>query len=157
MANVPVSYKNAAARGLPVFEVMDTYLDAGLVVSAEPAIQKPRRFLLADSLTLAQYSVVGFDANGKIVMAQYNATVANGVKVIGVLAAAATSGASNSTIYGEVFLTGAFNAGSTDAGTDSPLVWHASFDTLAKRTTWPGLPVYNGNPNLMFGRHLIAG
>lgn len=157
MANIPVSYKNASVRGTPAFEVMDTYLDANLVAGAEPAIQAPRRFLLADSLTLAAFTVVGLDASGNLVKAVYHATVASGVKPIGVLLHAATSGSSNTTIFGEVLMTGCFNVGSTDAGDESPLVWDTSFDTIAKKTTWPGLPKYQGNPNLDFRRRLIAG
>lgn len=157
MANINTSYKNASVRGVPAFEVMDTYIDANLVAGAEPAIQSPRRFLLADSLTLAPFTVVGLDGSGKLVKAVYNATVSSGVKPIGVLLHAATSGASNTTIFGEVLMTGCFNVGSDDAGSDSPLVWDASFDTIAKKTTWPGLPRYQGNALLDFRRRTIAG
>ncbi len=145
MANVPTSYKNSAAYGLPAFEVLDTYTQQNLIAGAEPKLRPATRFLLADSLTLAQFSVVGLDSSGKLVLATYNATLASAVKPIGVLVHAATSGATNTTKYGEVYLTGCFNA---DA--DSPLVWDASFDTLAKKTTWQGLPVYQGNPNVIF-------
>lgn len=150
MATINTSYKNAGVRGVPAFDVMDSYVDANLVAGAEPAIQQPRRILLGDSLTLAQFTVVGLSA-GKLVKATYNATVANAVKPIGVLMQAATSGAANSTIYGEVSLTGCFNAGSNDAGADSPLVWDATYDTLAKKTTWEGVV---GNPNLIFRSRL---
>jgi len=153
MTTINVSYKNAAARGVPAFEALDTYIDSNLTAGAEPAIQQPVRFLLDDSLTLAAFTVVGLSA-GKLVKAVYNATVASGVKPIGVLLHAATSGASNTTIYGEVLLTGCFNVGNTDAGLDSPLVWDTSFDTLAKKTTWAGLPAYQGNPNLIFKSRL---
>lgn len=150
MANIITSYKNAAAYGVPAFEVLDTYLDANLFAGAEPAPMQPVRHLLADSTTLAQFTVVGFDSSGKLVKAVYNATVASGIKPVGVLLYAATSGATNTTIYGEVLHTGVFNVGDNDAGDGTPLVWDASFDTLAKKTTWPGLPVFNGNPNLLF-------
>jgi hypothetical protein len=156
MANVNTSYQNAGARGVAAFEVMDTFIDSNLVAGADPAIKQPLRFLLADSQTLAQFTVVGFDSSGKLVKATYNATLASAIKPVGVLAHAATSGASNTTVMGEVFLEGCFNAGSTDAGTDSPLVWDSSFDTLAKKTTWAGLPVYNGNPQLVFRRRLLT-
>ena len=145
MANVPTSYANSAAYGLPAFETLDTYTQQNLIAGADPDIQTASRFLLADSLTLAQFTVVGLDANGKLVKAVYNSVVASGIKPIGILVHAATSGASNTTKYGEVWLTGCFNA---DA--DSPLVWDATFDTLAKKTTWAGLPQYQGNPNLIF-------
>jgi hypothetical protein len=155
MPTVIPSYKNASAHGVPAFEVMDLWADANLTASAEPAIQQPTRLLLADSQTLAQFTVVGLDATGKLVKAVYNATVASGIKPIGVLLYAATSGVTNTTIFGEVLLTGCFNVGVDDVGNDSPLVWDASFDTVAKKTTWQGLPVYNGNPHLIFRRRLI--
>lgn len=153
-STINTSYKNAGVRGVPDMQVMDTYIDSNLVAGAEPPVQQPVRILLADSLTLGQFTVVGVTAAGKLTPAVYNATVASGVKPIGVLAQAASSGASNTTKYGEVFLTGCYNVGSNDSGEDSPLVWDASFDTLAKKTTWPGLPQFNGNPNLLFRSRL---
>lgn len=127
MANVYPNYQNADANGVPAFQNIDTYLNQFLLAQSEPGIQQPVRILLGDSLTLAQFTVVGL-SNGKLVKATYNATEASAIKPIGVLAIAATSGASNTTIFGEVFLEGSFN---TDA--DSPLVWDASFDTVAKK------------------------
>lgn len=156
MSTINVSYKNADVRGVPALEVMDTLVDSNLVAGAEPPMRAPVRILMADSLTLAQFTVVGVDATGKLVKAVYNATVASGVKPIGIMAHGATSGASNTTIHGEVWLSGCFNVGSDDAGTDSPLIWDASFDTAAKKTTWPGLPMFNGNPNLLFRKRLVT-
>lgn len=153
MATIDVSYKNAAAYGLPAFEVLDDYVQSNLLAGVEPAVQQPMRLLLADSQTLAAFTVVGLDAAGKLVKAVWNATVASGVKPIGVLLYAATSGTSNTTKYGEVLHTGCFNVGSNDAGADSPLVWDASFNTLAKKTSWPGLL---GNPNLIFRTRGVA-
>ena len=150
MVDRNVSYANAAARGVPAFESLDTYIDANLTAGAEPAIQQPTRILLADSQDLAAFTVVGL-SGGKLVKAVYNATVASGVVPIGVLAHAATSGSSNTTKFGEVYLTGCFNAGSNDAGADSPLVWDSSFDTLPKKTTWAGLV---GNALLLFKSRL---
>lgn len=145
MVDINTSYKNAGARGVPAFEVMDSYTDSNLVAGAEPAISSPLRILLDDSLDLAQFTVVGI-VNGKVTPAVYNATLASAVVPKGVLLQAATSGAANSTIYGEVTLTGNFNADD-----DSPLVWDASFDDLAKKTTWEGVV---GNPNLVFRSRL---
>lgn len=152
MATVPTSYKNAGVRGMPAFEALDEYIDSNLVAGAEPAIQQPVRILLGDSLDLAQFTVVGLTA-GKLVKATYNATIGSAVRPIGVLAHRAVSGASNSTIFGEVLLTGCFNAGSNDAGADSPLVWDTSFDTLAKKTTWEGVTNLQGG-NLIFRKRL---
>lgn len=133
MAIVNTSYKNAVAHGTPAFEVLDTFIDSNLLAGAEPGLQPTSRILLGDSLTLAAFTVVGL-SGGKLVPATYNETIGSAVVPIGVLLHPATSGASNTTIYGEVFLTGCFNA---DA--DSPLVWDGSFDTLAKKTTWAGV------------------
>lgn len=148
-----VSYQNAAAHGLPAFEALDEFVDSNLTAGAEPAIQQPVRILLADSQDLAIFTVVGKDANGKIVKATYNATLASAIVPIGVLLRPATSGASNTTKYAEVSLEGCFNAGSNDVGADSPLVWDASFDTLAKKTTWQGV---TGNSRLIFRSRLGA-
>lgn len=152
MTNINVSYKNAGKHGIPDFQVMDTYVDSNLVADATPPIKRPVRILLADSLALPQFAVLGLTA-GKLVWASYNATLGSAIKPIGVLLQAATSGANNATIYGEVALGGSFNAGSNDAGDDSPLVWDASFTTLAEKTTWEGVV---GNPNLIFRSRLGA-
>lgn len=153
MADLNKSYQNAGARSVPVFEQLDSYIDSNLTAGAEPAISQSVRILLADSLALAQFTVVGVDAAGQIVKALYNATPASGVRPVGVLMQAATSGAANSTIYGEVSLSGCFNAGDNAAGRDSPLVWDASFDTLAKKTSGP---LIVGNPDLIFRSRLGA-
>ena len=150
MATVNTSYQNSHAAGVPAFEVMDTFIDSNLTAGAEPAIQQPNRILLADSLTLEKFTVVGLSA-GKLVKATYNATIGSAIKPIGVLLHRAVSGASNTTIFGEVMLTGCFNAGSNDAGADSPLIWDTSFDTLAKKTTWEGVV---GNHALVFRSRL---
>lgn len=147
---VYTSYQNADARGVPVFESVETFRDQNLTAGAEPAISQPVRILLGDSLTLGQFTVVGLSA-GKLVKATYNATIGSAIRPIGVLMQPATSGASNSTIYGEVTLSGCFNAGEDNTGADSPLVWDASFDTLAKKTTWEGVL---GNPDLIFRSRL---
>lgn len=152
MATIPTSYKNAGARGVPAFESLDTYIDSNLVAGAEPAIQQPVRILLGDSLTLEQFTVVGL-SSGKLVKATYNATLASAIRPIGVLMQKAVSGASNTTIYGEVSLTGCFNAGSADDGTDSPLIWDTTYDTLAKKTTWEGVTNLQGG-NLIFRKRL---
>lgn len=141
MTTYNMGYQNADVHGIPAFELLDTYTQQQLLAGSEPALTPAVRILLDDSLDLAQFTVVGLSA-GKLVAAEYNATLASGVVPIGVLAHAAESGASNTTIKGEVWLTGCFNADS-----DSPLVWDSSFDSLAKKTTWEGLV---GNPNLIF-------
>jgi len=147
MANVNTMYRNADTHGIPAFAALDTYLQQALLAGSEPALQPASRVLLDDSLTLAQFTVVGLTA-GKVVKAVYNATVASGVVPIGVLAHAAVSGATNTTIFGEVWLTGCFNAGA-----ESPLVWDSTFDTEAKKTQWAGLV---GRPSLIFRLAALA-
>lgn len=122
------NYKNAGSgtHGVPVFETIDTYANQFLLANNEPGVQQPVRILLASSLTLAQFTVVGLDASGNLTPAVWHATTP--IKPIGVLFQPATSGASNTTIKGEVVLEGSFN---TDA--DSPLIWDASFDSVAKK------------------------
>lgn len=139
MTTYAMGYQNADIHGIAAFEALDVFTQTQLVAGSEPALSPAVRILLADSLTLPQFTVVGLDATGKLVKAVYNAVVASGVVPIGVLVHAATSGASNTTIKGEVWRTGCFNA---DA--DSPLVWDASFDSLAKKTTWAGLVALAG-------------
>lgn len=132
MANVDTTYKPSIVNR-PMFEVMDTYVQSDLTAGAEPGRQQPVRILLASSTTLAKFQVVGLDANKKLVAATWNATPANAITPIGVLEHAVASGAGNTTMYGEVVLTGCYNVGDDDAGTGSPLVWDASFDTMAKK------------------------
>jgi len=151
VSTINTSYKNAAARGTAAFEVMDEFVDANLSAGAEPPMQQPVRILLADSQTLAAFTVVGLSA-GKLVKATYNATLASAVQPIGVLVHAASSGSSNTTKYGEVIRTGCFNVGKDAAGTDSPLVWDSSFDTIAKKTTWEGVL---GRSDLVFRQRTI--
>lgn len=145
MTTQNISYQNAGANGVPAFEVLDNFVDSNLVAGAEPPILRPNRILLGDSLTLAQFTVVGLDANKKLVAAKWDAVAANVIPPVGVLMQAATSGAANSTIYGEVALGGCYNAGDDDAGAGSPLVWDATWDTLAKK-----LASVVGSPNLVF-------
>jgi hypothetical protein len=146
MAIVPTSYKNAASFSGPAFEVLDTYTQQNLLAGASPARSQPVRILLASSTNLAKFSVVGLDASKNLVLATWNATPASAITPIGVLEHAAVSGASNTTIYGEVVLTGNYNI---DA--DSPLVWSGTFDTAAKKA---GSVV--GDANLAFNSRSVA-
>lgn len=150
MANVDTGYINPIS-GKPSFEVMDTYTHGNLIAGVEPGRQQPVRILLASSLMLAKYSVVGLDASNHLVLATYNADPASAITPIGVLEHAVTSGAANTTIFGEVVLTGCYNVGSDNAGTGSPLVWDATFDTIAKKV---GSVV--GNALLMFRQRKVA-
>ncbi len=128
MADIITSYKNADAYGRAVFEQLDTYLQSVLLAGAEPALEPAIPVLMADSITLAQFSVVGINGAGRLVLATYNADPEVAIQAIGVLAHGATSGASNTTVRGQVWVTGVFNI---DAS--SPLIWDATFDTNAKK------------------------
>ena len=145
MANVPTSYQNAGAIGAPAFEVMDTYTQQNLLAGASPARSQPQRILLADSQTLAKFTVVGL-SGGKLVKAVYSTDPEVAIPAIGVLEHPATSGSSNTTKLGEVVLTGNYNV---DA--DSPLVWDSSFDTVAKKKA-----ACAPNPNLAFNSRSVA-
>lgn len=122
MANIPTSYQLADRAGRALFEQMDTYLDSVLLAGAEPHLEPPISILLGDSQTLAQFTVVGL-SGGKIVPAVLGTTAA-----FGILCHAATSGAANTTVRGEVWYSGCFNIGS-----DGVLIWDASYDTVAKK------------------------
>lgn len=147
MTDIPVSYLKSDVRGKPTFEALDQLVPQQLLAGSEPGLSPTTRILLASSIALAPLSVVGLDANNHLVLATYNAVAANAIKPIGVLLHAATSVAANATIHGEVFLTGNFNAGD-----DSPLVWDATFDTLAKKVA-----SVVGNPNLIFRSRRATG
>jgi hypothetical protein len=145
MATVNTSYRNADVYGVPAFEVLDTFVDANLLCTAEPPMLKTTRILMGDSLTFPQFAVVGLDATTKKVV-----WATPTVPAIGVVLHAAVSGATNTTKYAEVSLGGDYNTGIDDAGTDSPLVWDASMNTRALRNA-----TAVGNPALRFGTRLV--
>ena len=129
MADVKIPYADPGRAG---FQELDTYLQGFLLAGNHPPLAPAFSFQLAASKTLAQFTVVGLDASGKLVAATYNATPASAIKPIGVLAHAATSGASDA-VNGQVFYSGCFNV---DA-----LIWDATFDTEAKK-----LAAFQGSP-----------
>jgi hypothetical protein len=147
MVDIPVSYNNADKRGTPTFEQLDQLVDSNMLAGSEPGLSAPVRILLGDTQNLAALTVVGINAAKKLVKAVWDAVPANNIVPIGVLVHAATSGAANTTKHGEVILTGNYNA-----DLDGPLVWDATFDTLAKRA---GSVV--GNPNLIFRGRKASG
>lgn len=129
MTTYTTSYENADGWGRPAFEVLDDYTFSVLLAGVTPPLADPMAVKLANSQTLAKFTVVGLDASGNLVAATWNATPANAIKPIGVLAHAATSDSSNSKgVKGLVYYSGCFNI---DA--KSPLVWDATFDTDAKK------------------------
>ena len=94
--------------------------------------------VVAASQTLAAWTVVGKDANGRLVKATWNATPANAINPIGVLAEAITTDASTNYKGALVYKTGHFNF--------ARLVFDATFDTEAKklaamRTLQPNIKV----------------
>lgn len=78
MANITPPY---ADMGRASFEVLDTYLQNFLLAGPHPELVPAFSFPLPNSVSYAQFSVVGLDAAGKLVMATegLNAAVATGV------------------------------------------------------------------------------
>lgn len=125
MADIITSYKQADAYGRAAFEEMDRYLQSVLLAGAEPALEPAETYQVKESSTLELFRVVGFEGNvagAKLVPAVLGTTAA-----IGVMAHAVTAGASG-VVPGHVWRIGVFNI-----GTDSPLVWDATYNTIAKK------------------------
>ena len=131
MANQTISYVNADKFGRAAFEQMDTYLSSVLLAGPEPEFEPNTTYpvLLADSQTLAQFTVVGTNAAGKLVPLTYaGLTASDSTKILplGILAHAATSSTSNTTVRGEVIYSGCF-------AIEGPLIWASDFDTDDKK------------------------
>ncbi len=117
-----------ADPGRAAFEELDTHIQSNLLAGPHPEMAPAVAFPLPLPSTYAQFSVVVLNVSGQIVMAENDGDP----KAIGVLAQAASLGASG-TGTGLVWYSGNFNI---DA-----LVWHASFDTDAKK-----LAAFRGAP-----------
>lgn len=129
MANVTPPY---ADPGRASFEELDTYLQNFLLGGNHPELKPAVSAPLPNSVTYAQFTVVGRNSSGQLVPAVWNAVEASRVRPIGVLAHAASLGASG-TGTGTFWYSGCFNM---DA-----LVWGASYDTEAKK-----LAAFEGSP-----------
>lgn len=122
MATITPPY---ADPGRAAFEELDTYVQNNLLAGNHPELKPAYSFPLDNDATFAQFSVVGLDASGNLALAVVDdVTPANNIQAIGVLAHAASLGATG-TGTGAVWYSGCFNA--------DCLVWDASFDTAAKR------------------------
>ena len=145
MVDITTSYKNADINGRAVFEEIDRYLPSTLLAGHEPALAPANTYPAKASTALVQFTVVGREGNAKdgaIVIA-----TATTVQPIGVLAHGFTAGATGLT-PASVFEIGCFNIGS-----DSPLVWDASFDTDDKKhAAFRGAP----SPTRIVARHHFA-
>ena len=97
---------------------------APLFLSSHPA-PLSQAFDVAASQTRVAGTVVGLDANGRIVKAVYNATPASRTNIIGVLADAITTDASTNYKGAIVYTAGHFN--------DARLTWDASFVSQATK------------------------
>lgn len=97
-----------------------------LFMSDDPDIVS-QSFAVAASQTLAAHTVVGLDANGRLVAATWNATPASRIDVQGVLAEAITTDASTNYRGVLAYVSGHFNW--------NRLVWDASFTTQAQKDT----------------------
>jgi hypothetical protein len=129
MATITPPY---ADPGRASFEVMDDYLQNFLLGGSHPELKPAVSAPLPNSVTYAQFLVVGRNASGQLVPAVWNAVDASRVRPIGVLAHAASLGASGNG-SGTFWYSGCFNM---DA-----LVWPPTFDTDAKR-----LAAFEGSP-----------
>ena len=134
MANVPISYKVADVHGRASFEELDNYTSQNLLAGSEPALAPAMSLPQKASTALAQFTVVGLDTNGQVVIA----VAPDGgtpVKPLGIVAHASTVGAGGGNV--QVWYTGCFNI-----DPDSPLVWDASFNTDAEK-----LAAFIGSPS----------
>jgi Bacteriophage lambda head decoration protein D len=130
MANVYPPYNDGHGRAL--FEQLDTYLQNHLISGVTPELLAPIAIKQKASTELAQFTVVGLDSNGEVVIATYNANPANAIKPIGVLAHASTAGASG-TVNAQIFFSGCFDP--------TFLVWDSTFNTDAlKAAAFRGSP-----------------
>ena len=129
MATVTPPY---ADPGRASFEVMDDYTQKFLLAGSHPELKPAVSAPLPNSVTYAQFLVVGRNALGQLVPAVWDAVEANRVRPIGVLAHAASLGGTG-TGTGTFWYSGCFNM---DA-----LVWGVSFDTDAKK-----LAAFEGSP-----------
>lgn len=118
----------SALAGVPSQSAEDiTSVDVALFTGSAPA-PLTQDLLVAASQTLAAYSLVGFDVNGRLVPALLGTTPA-----IGILVAAITTSASTTYAGAPVYRGGCFNP--------DKLVWPASYDTDAKK-----FAAFNGAP-----------
>lgn len=129
MATVTPPY---ADPGRASFEVLDDYTQNFLLAGSDPKLKPAVSAPLPNSVNYAQFTVVGRNASGQLVPAVWDAVEANRVRPIGVLAHAASLGASG-TGTGTFWYSGCFNM--------DELVWPASFDTDAKK-----LAAFEGSP-----------
>lgn len=97
---------------------------APLILSSHPE-QMSQSFEVAASQTLTQGTVVGLDANGRLVKAVYNATPASRINIVGVLADDITTDSSTNYKGATVYLQGHFN--------EARLTWDASFVSAATK------------------------
>lgn len=130
MATITPPY---ADPGRAAFEELDTYVQNHLLAGNHPELAPAYSFPLPNSVNYAQFTVVGLDANGKLVPAVTGSVDPDDdIQAIGVLAHAAVLGATGSA-NGQVWYSGCFN--------QDALVWDASFTTDAlKQAAFRGAP-----------------
>lgn len=127
MANITPPY---ADPGRASFEVLDSYFQDFLLAGNDPELKPAYSFASDTATVLAQFAVVGLDADGEVVAAiRGSADPVNDIRPIGILAHAKVAG----DVRAHVWYSGAFNM---DA-----LVWGASYMTDAqKEAAFRGAP-----------------
>ncbi len=104
-----------------------------LIVGEEPRVFTQDN-VVEESVTIAELSVVGYNADGLLVPAVWHATYSGGgVRPIGIAVIGITTGSGEDTTGLPVYRAGCFNI---DA-----IAWPASFDTDAKK-----FGAFNGSP-----------
>lgn len=129
MATVTPPYRDP---GRASFEVLDDYTQNFLLAGIHPELKPAFSAPIPNNANYAQFTVVGKNGSGQLVPATWDADPEVAIKPIGVLAHAASLGASG-TGTGTFWYSGCFNM---DA-----LVWDASFNTDAKK-----LAAFEGSP-----------
>lgn len=115
MAPTTIPY---AQPGVASFELTDDFLNQHLLRGSDPKITPA--ISGEAGADIRRFEAVGFDANGDIVPATWDAVDANAIKPIGIATAAALAGAR--VLY---WTTGYFN--------EDVILFDASFDTPEKR------------------------
>lgn len=129
MAEIKIKYPEA---GEAAFDVLDDYTGSFLISGNHPPLAPGFPMAVAADQALRQFEVVGFDGDGKLVPATFDADPEAGVRAIGIVTQAVV-GASDGSTTVPTFYSGCFNP--------EALIWDESYDTPGKKMT-----AFNGAP-----------